>query len=270
MSLWTPASITTSLWLDAADSSTLFDATSGGSLVAPNSQVLRWEDKSGAGWHLTDTSGPVRLQSSLGGLDGLDFSSNRFLRNSSYSAEVSQTKLIRVLVARRLVDGNNISVSSAAADTMLQGISGLGWTSYQRSGIYVAGGTKDLNPHVFVAIIDGTQPATHADRIKLFVDGSLNPVTTTSGTIQGTTATGNGVDAGRLFGVNGAFWNGMIYEHAAIAGEADLGLVQKLEGYAAWKWGLQGNLPNDHPHKNAAPTDGVTPLRRRQFLGYGL
>lgn len=29
--------------------------------------------------------------------------------------------------------------------------------------------------------------------------------------------------------------------------------TQKLEGYAAWKWGLQANLPADHPYKNAAP-----------------
>lgn len=25
------------------------------------------------------------------------------------------------------------------------------------------------------------------------------------------------------------------------------------EGYLAWKWGLQGNLPSSHPYKNAAP-----------------
>jgi len=31
---------------------------------------------------------------------------------------------------------------------------------------------------------------------------------------------------------------------------------QKMEGYLAWKWGLEGNLPSDHPYKNAAP---ITP-----------
>jgi hypothetical protein len=29
---------------------------------------------------------------------------------------------------------------------------------------------------------------------------------------------------------------------------------QKLEGYLAHKWGLEGNLPADHPYKSAAPT----------------
>ena len=29
---------------------------------------------------------------------------------------------------------------------------------------------------------------------------------------------------------------------------------QKIEGYLAWKWGLQANLPSGHPYKSAAPT----------------
>jgi hypothetical protein len=29
---------------------------------------------------------------------------------------------------------------------------------------------------------------------------------------------------------------------------------QKMEGYLAWKWGLEANLPVGHPYKSAAPT----------------
>ena len=29
--------------------------------------------------------------------------------------------------------------------------------------------------------------------------------------------------------------------------------IQKIEGYLAWKWGLQANLPANHPYKSAAP-----------------
>jgi hypothetical protein len=28
---------------------------------------------------------------------------------------------------------------------------------------------------------------------------------------------------------------------------------QKIEGYLAWKWGLQASLPIGHPYKSAAP-----------------
>jgi hypothetical protein len=31
---------------------------------------------------------------------------------------------------------------------------------------------------------------------------------------------------------------------------------QKVEGYLAWKWGLEGSLPIDHPYTDAAPTTG--------------
>ena len=40
------------LWLDSSDSLSLFDATTGGSLVSANGTVARWQDKSGNGRHL--------------------------------------------------------------------------------------------------------------------------------------------------------------------------------------------------------------------------
>jgi len=49
--------------LDASDAYTLYDATSGGSLVAANGTIARWEDKSGNARHFTQaTSGrrPLR------------------------------------------------------------------------------------------------------------------------------------------------------------------------------------------------------------------
>ena len=49
------------LWLDAADSSTLFDATAGGNLVTTDgAAVARWADKSGLGNHATQTTANAR------------------------------------------------------------------------------------------------------------------------------------------------------------------------------------------------------------------
>ena len=64
------------LWLDASDASTLFDATTGGSLVSADGGVARWEDKSGNGRHATQsTSGnrPLRKTAIQGGKDVLRF-----------------------------------------------------------------------------------------------------------------------------------------------------------------------------------------------------
>ena len=80
LSTWTPFSPATvaglQLWLDASDASTLFDATTGGSAVAADGGVARWQDKSGNARHATQgTSGnrPLRKTSVQGGRDVLRF-----------------------------------------------------------------------------------------------------------------------------------------------------------------------------------------------------
>lgn len=64
------------VWLDAGDTSTLFDATTGGSLPAAGGGVGRWEDKSGRGNHATQGTAnnrPVRRASLFAGRDALEF-----------------------------------------------------------------------------------------------------------------------------------------------------------------------------------------------------
>jgi hypothetical protein len=80
LSTWTnftPATIAgLQAWYDASDASTLYDATSGGSLVAAGGAVARWQDKSGNGRHATQaTSGsrPIRKSNQRNGLDALLF-----------------------------------------------------------------------------------------------------------------------------------------------------------------------------------------------------
>ena len=62
------------LWLDAADASTLFNATTGGSLVAADGTIKRWEDKSGNGNHATEaTNAPIRKTGVFNGRDIVRF-----------------------------------------------------------------------------------------------------------------------------------------------------------------------------------------------------
>ena len=89
------------LWLDANDSATLFDATSGGSLVGANGAVARWEDKSGNNRHATqsiENNRPARRIASQNGRDGLEFDgSNDTLLTGSFATTRAQT----VFVAHR-------------------------------------------------------------------------------------------------------------------------------------------------------------------------
>lgn len=64
------------LWLDASDGNTLYDATSGGSLVTNGNAVARWEDKSGNARHFTQGTAnnrPTLRTSSLNSLSTLEF-----------------------------------------------------------------------------------------------------------------------------------------------------------------------------------------------------
>jgi len=77
------------LWLDASDASTLFDATTGGSLVAADGAVARWEDKSGNNRHATQATSanrPVRKTTIQNGYDILRFDgSNDYIQTAGFS-----------------------------------------------------------------------------------------------------------------------------------------------------------------------------------------
>ena len=59
------------LWLDASDSRTLYDATTGGSLVAADGAVARWQDISGNARHVTQGTGSARPVRKTGIQNGL-------------------------------------------------------------------------------------------------------------------------------------------------------------------------------------------------------
>lgn len=81
--------------LDASIPGSLYDATSGGSLVAADGAVARWEDQSGNARHVTQsTSGlrPLRRASVRMGLDALEFdNTNDRMVNSEISVSLPVT-----------------------------------------------------------------------------------------------------------------------------------------------------------------------------------
>jgi hypothetical protein len=45
---------------------------------------------------------------------------------------------------------------------------------------------------------------------------------------------------------------------------------QTVEGYLAWRWGLQGSLPAGHPYKNCAPPGPCASGAKRRILSSAL
>lgn len=98
-----------------------------------------------------------------------------------------------------------------------------------------------------------------AQTVALRLDGGTATTTNTaqgSGTTSATNSTE--VAIGGTVGTSGQFSATGVAELIVLGYIPTTDERQRIEGYLAWKWGLQGNLPSDHPYKSAAPT-GTTP-----------
>lgn len=60
-------------------------------------------------------------------------------------------------------------------------------------------------------------------------------------------------------GSPGWSWDGAFAEVLVVEGVVDATLRQKIVGYLAWQWGMEGDLDASHPYKSAAPTDDEEP-----------
>jgi hypothetical protein len=103
-------------WWDAGDASTLYDATTGGSLVAADGAVARLQDKSGNNRHFTQaTSGsrPERKASIKNGLDVLRFngSSSQMGNTATYSQVMALTQsTVFIVASATAVTTNNANI----------------------------------------------------------------------------------------------------------------------------------------------------------------
>jgi hypothetical protein len=127
LSTWTPVASIAGLqaWYDASDASTLYDATSGGSLVAADGAVARWQDKSGNGRHATQDSQtlqPLRKAAVRAGRDVLRFDgSNDSLRASNVFNATASYTVFFVGRGDTIDDNGRAFVSLAPETTLTQG-----------------------------------------------------------------------------------------------------------------------------------------------------
>jgi hypothetical protein len=253
---WTPAEITTALWLDAADSSTLFDATSGGSLVAADGAVARWEDKSGNARHVTQGtlgSRPARKISIQNSKDGILFDGNNDDLSGSISINPLNESTFVVFWLSYSAGRTEIMLSSGDDTVLSNGVSIL--PRWSDDNAYLQSGYVDQR--VVVASAIGTAATI------LAVTGGLNQIAYKDGSTFGSAGANQSVTAvnrtatyigsGRGVSSLNRYFAGHIFETIWIDSVVSSTNRQLLEGYLAHRWGLTANLPSDHPYKSAAP-----------------
>ena len=120
--------------------------------------------------------------------------------------------------------------------------------------VQLGGGWNDITSNSPATPVS-TNPAAPS-LLEMTVDGSvLTPYFNASAmTVKtGTTIAMTGMIIGSSPNNGGQFWPGYLNELLVVSRTLTSLQRAQLEGYLAWKWGLQGNLPSTHPFALGPP-----------------
>ena len=247
---WTPAEITTALWLDAADSDTI---------TLNGSNVSQWDDKSGNDRHATQGTAaaqPEYLSEAQNGLNILRFNgSSHYLRN--VTAELLQNNASEFTVFFVLK-----ATGSDSRFAFLYGDDSRRQIVFQRfNGLdlfYATAGTdafarlsQNLNWQIASWRYDGSG-STNSERLQVFRNGAQMSPTFVE-TIPSNLGT---LTHGFFVGARSNLTSLMVMDFSEaiiIPSTINDETQERINGYLAWKWGLEANLPSGHPYKDAAP-----------------
>jgi len=241
---WSPADLSPLFWVDADDSATITIATG----------VSQWADKSGNAYHLVQATGSAQPAVASGALNGLDVvrfngSSHRLAVSSFPTAESAYSVYI---VVDKAADPANASPKVGAwHGTSDGGVSNASHFPFSDGNVYESFGSSarktvgNLTPSLASARIWNVNSASGA--WSTYLDGT-SVFSTGTNTV--------GMSSTFHVGSNGGstvFLEGDVAEIVMFNSVLSTGDRQALEGYLAWKWGLEANLPGGHPYEGAPP-----------------
>jgi len=249
---WTPADITTELWYDAADLSTV---TLGYTSGVQNVTVSRWNDKSGNGHDVTNSGGINLRNYTYGQFNG--HNSIRFLNSwlrervatlgisTNFSIlAVGSAKTTEIVQYGRLF---SLKTSSDAQDWD----NNFSINMYYNSGVAIDCGSSNAtkqsvaNNEAFML-----EAYCSSGSLDQYFNGSLTDSAINTSVNLSVEDIGIGV---AYDFTSGQIWTGDISEIIVIPTNSSSDR-QKAEGYLAHKWGIADDLPSGHPYKSAPPT----------------
>jgi hypothetical protein len=238
---WTPSEITPTHWWDAADA---------GTLSLSGADVTGWTDKGSGGGDASQSNAGKRPTYSAA---DSNFNSKPTVTNIAAGGLELATHAIPDAVSA-LMDSNTLNVGSVNSNSCAPPQSLL-WCARWTPGadLGVSGMTFRRNGSDLGAAVYGGSSAPTGGAV--FFAGRI---------------TGNGDGGvGRFFdpGGSGTLFNrrsdyartGQLAVNVLIilTGSVSDDTLKLLEGWAAWRDGLEGSLPGDHPYKSAAPVIGA-------------
>lgn len=244
--LWQPPSLGSDLavWFDAADDSTI---------TLNGTTVSLWKDKSGNGRDASQSTAANQPTYTANGISNKPVLTFDGANDYMVSAAGSYGPNISISAVASQTSGNDFRrlVNVGTADTY--GFFGTGGTAQTFFATFFGDGvtwndTSANTPNIsmignnsVIGVVNGANVATP------YVDG------TAQNTKNGAMTAATGLIIGGDPNLSGQFWLGPVGEIVITNDALATSDRQKLEGYLAWKWGLQGKLPNTHPYKNFPP-----------------
>ena len=248
---WTPAEITTAQWLDADDSATI---------TLNGTTVSKWEDKSGNGRHVEQTTAGSQPAYSTGLLN----SKNMVVFSNDWmgvtTGGVENECVHHVFYVSHNPTSSNTGCGATTSGTCLynKNYGAISHADQGHKGEAICSGTIAAHVHrsnhihnilYFGKTMSGGN-IVHFDWQTRTPYLNVNGILLSTGIAAPQTAHFNyGIGLSHY----GAYYGG-IGEKIVILGALSVNDRQKLEGYLAHKWNLAASLHSDHPYKSAAPT----------------
>ena len=253
------------LWLDAADTN---------SITFSGSNVTQWNDKSGNRSNLVSNASFLR-PTYLSSEKSLNFTaiantSATVLENTSLPA-ITSTSITVFGVYKHIAQASGATAfqrfiaGAAASDDDYVTPTGFNLNAnsantgivYERNNGSLSANASNTSPFILSFVLNGTASAVGsfaANTQYIFQNGSQ--LTSGTGLSNGTAfnlqrirlgTAAHFTDANTTFcGYNGTISEVLFYRTVLTSSQ-----VQQVEGYLAWKWGLQANLPSNHLFNSA-------------------
>ena len=233
-----PTSIAGSvLWLDGADTSNM--------TFSSGTTISTWKDKSGNANNATATGTPTYSAKILNGIGAPLLTGNTsYFTTPSFIPSPTGIPSI-FIVMRQTSYGSGNSDFFLASDYRVIDLLGQG-------NNYNATLTIGNSAQTTLTAVNATLNPT---LLSVIVTSGVGGVGYANGTYAATTgSSGGSLASSYVYYIGGGpGFIGYIYEVIMYNSSLNRAQQQQVEGYLAWKWGLQGTLPASHPYKMFPP-----------------
>jgi len=229
------------LWLDGADLS---------SITLSGSNVTQWRDKSGNGRNAVPTTGAFQYATTFNGsypsIFGANTGGNGLIASISSFPLLNPSNVFAVFRNTGLNSGTNsfpylFNITSASNRAYAYCYNQTTTPGLMR--ISAGSGSADSATNVNTTVSQVFSMQMGASSTLTYQNGTLASTSGITGASLTSTITIGGFTTSNA-------WTGHLCEFIINTNNITSSERQQIEGYLAWKWGLQASLPSTHPYSN--------------------